>query len=197
MATFDELVQDVYTLTNRPDLTGETALAIKAATLKAHQSDFYSKDIYETVIIPDGDPTYIHSIDYLDIVSNYRALKYLRALDSDGEPAQFITMITPEIVLDSYYVSKTDVCYVAGRVLETRTSTIVPKFIFSCYVNPIVTAVDYSSWVADLYPFTIVYEAARVVFKTIGYDEQAAQYQRLVDEQYLLLRTNALPDLGG
>ena len=50
MATFTELCNDVYTMTKRPDLVAETKLAVKAATLKAHQSDFYPKDIYETGI---------------------------------------------------------------------------------------------------------------------------------------------------
>ena len=46
--TFDELVAEVYLLTARGDLTAETQSAVKAATLKAHKSDFFSKDIFET-----------------------------------------------------------------------------------------------------------------------------------------------------
>jgi len=195
--TFEELLEEVYTLTNRPDLVGVSTTAIKAATLKAHQSDFYSKDIFETVLACEGEPDYVTSIDYISIVCNYRALKYLRALDDTGQPAQFITMTTPEGILDGYGAQKTDIVYVAGRILEVRASTLVSKFLFSCYVNPITTAEGYASWVADLYPFAIIYEAARVVFKSIGFDEQAAAYQGLVNEQFTLLRTNALTDLGG
>jgi hypothetical protein len=47
MATFSELCSEVHTLTNRPDLVNETKLAVKAATLKLHQKDFFYKDISE------------------------------------------------------------------------------------------------------------------------------------------------------
>ena len=46
--TFDELVEEVFLITARRDLVAETNSAVKAATLKAHKSDFYSKDIFET-----------------------------------------------------------------------------------------------------------------------------------------------------
>lgn len=49
--SFAELVADVYTLTNRPDLVGETVLAVQAATLKAHQSDDYIYDFREQSIV--------------------------------------------------------------------------------------------------------------------------------------------------
>ena len=50
MATFAELVADVKILTNRPDLDAEIKLAVKAATLKAHHTDFYPKDLYGVAI---------------------------------------------------------------------------------------------------------------------------------------------------
>lgn len=193
--TFDELLAEVYVLTNRPDLIAETKSAVKAATLKAHQSDFYSKDIYETVITA---PTaaYVHSIDYPAIITNFRALKYIRKLDATGNPTDFITVITPEEVLDSYGTAKSDIAYIAGRVIELRSSTEVQKLLLGCYVFPIIAETSYGSWVAELFPYAIVYEAARVVFKTIGYDEQTAQYEKLVAEQFTLLRQSALSDVG-
>ena len=50
MASFTSLLNDVYTITNRPDLIAETKLAVKQATLKMHQSDYYPKDLFETGI---------------------------------------------------------------------------------------------------------------------------------------------------
>lgn len=194
--TLSELLTEVYALTNRPDLTAETTLAIKAATLKAHQTDFYSKDIHETRIVTDT-ADYIQGIDYISIISNFRALKYLRKYNSaDGSVGAFLEVLEPEEILDSYGYDRTDVCYIAGRVIEIKSSTQVDNFILGCYVFPVVTSTGYSSWIADLYPYAIVMEAARVVFKTIGYDEQAAAYERLVAEQYALLKMSALSDVG-
>lgn len=193
--TYDELLAEVYTLTNRPDLTAETASAVKAATLKAHHSDYYSKDIYETTL-DLGDASYIFSIDLHSIISNFRTMKYMRKVDSTGEVTKFLDMITPEEVLDRYANTRTDVAYMAGRVLEVRSSTEFNKLLIGCYVHPLITKAEWNSWVAIYHPYAIIYEAARVVFKAIGYDEQSATFDRLVGEQYQLLRTSALTDLG-
>lgn len=194
--TFDELLAEVYLLTKRDDLVAETKAAIKSATLKAHHFDFFSKDIYETVITADS-PAYIHSIDYPAIISNFRAIKYLRKIDLvTGDPSDFIEVITPEQVLDGYKVVRDNVAYTAGRNIELRSDTEIQKLILGCYVNPIVTDAGYSSWVAELYPYAIVFEAARVLFKTIGYDEQSAAYNALAGEQFILMRNSALAEVG-
>lgn len=193
--TFAELLEEVYTLTNRPDLVNETKSAVKAATLKLHQTDFYSKDIAELrIVLGVSTTTYIYSFDYISAISNFRAIKYIRKLDSTETPTEFFDIITPEEVLDSYNIVRTDVCYVAGRVLELRSSTAFNKMILGAYVFPIVTENGYSSWIAELYPYAIVYEAARIIFKTIGFDEQSAAFAGLVTEQVALLKLSALPD---
>lgn len=194
--TFEELLEEVYTLTNRPDLVNETKSAVKAATLKAHTSDFYSRDIYETGVSFD-ESKYIQSLDYYCLICNFRALKYLRRVDSDTDTAgTFIDIITPEEVLDSYGQGKVDVAYVAGRNLEIRSACSFQYALLGAYVLPIVTETGYSSWVAAQFPYAIIYEAARVVFKTIGYDEQSAQFNLLVAEEYSLLKQTALSDVG-
>ena len=194
--TLTELIAEVYVLTNRPDLVAETASAIKAATLKAHRTDFYSKDIYETGI-SFNEVNYRQSLDYITLFSNFRAFKYLRkAASAEDDSGTFFTVITPEEVLDSYGIGRTDIAYVAGRVLEIRSSTAFQYAYLGCYVLPIVTSASYSSWVAEQAPFAIIYEACRVVFKSIGYDEQSNTFTRLVAEEYELLKLSALSDVG-
>ena len=197
MTTLAELLIEVYELTNRPDLVSETTSAIKAATLKAHQTDFYSKDIFETgVEFTTAD--FRQSLDYIAFISNLRAMKYLRRVeDETDDVGKFFEIIDVAESLDSYGVNRTDIAYVAGRVLEIRSSVSFTKALLGAYVFPIVTpTVSYASWIADLYPYAIIYEAARVVFKSIGYDEQSAQFNSLVSEQYTLLKASALPDVG-
>jgi len=196
MTTMAELLTEVYTLTSRSDLVNETTLAIKQATLKAHISDFYSKDIYEVRITTDTTD-YIHGIDIFSIVSNFRSLKYLRKYDlANAEVGAFLEILEPEEILDSYGRDKVDVAYIAGRVIEIKSSTQIDNIILGCYVLPITTAANYASWVADLYPEVITLEATRLIFKTIGYDEQARGYEQLIAEQYALLRMSALSDVG-
>lgn len=194
--TFNELLSEVYLLTNRPDLVNETKAAVKAATLKAHQSDFFSKDIHETgVEFVTSD--YVQSFDYISFISNFRSFKYARRVeDANDSTGKFFTILTPEETLDSYGINKTDIAYVAGRILEIRSSVAFRYMLLGCYVFPIVREAEFSSWIAELYPYAVIYEAARVIFKTIGHDEKSRAYDTFVAEQYLLLKQSALSDVG-
>jgi hypothetical protein len=194
--TFDELVEEVYVITNRRDLVAETESAVKAATLKAHKSDFYSKDIFEAGIEFD-EANYRQSLDYISLISNFRAIKYLRRVeDRDDDVGAFIEIVSPEETLDSYNCNRTDIAYVAGRVLEIRSSVSFSKALLGCYVLPIVRTGAYNSWMAEQFPFVIIYEASRVVFKAIGFDEQSATFTQLVAEEFNLLKLSALSDVG-
>lgn len=197
--TFDELVTEVYALTNRPDLVAETKLAVKSATLKAHQTDFYSKDLYETGV-EFAASEYIQSLDVYTLISNFRAPSYIRRMEDDGTDTDteegMIEIITPLEVLDSYGANRTDVAYMAGRMIEIRSSVEFSTMMLGCYVLPIITENEYSSWIAALYPFAIIREAARTVFKTIANDEQAATYEQLVAEEYVLLKMSNLATTG-
>jgi hypothetical protein len=197
---FTELLAEVYTITNRPDLVAESTSALRAATLKAHTSDFFSRDLYETEIVFQ-EKAYIQSVDLYSLFCNYRALKYLRYYDaaSGGTPESgtFMEIITPDQVLDSYSYNRADVGYMAGRMLELRACVDFQNAIIGCYILPIISPVsNYSSWVAEIQPWAIINEAARVIFKMIGYDEQSAQYNSLVAEEYQLLKITGITDQG-
>jgi hypothetical protein len=193
---FNELVQDVFTITNRPDLLAETETAVKSATLKAHHLDFFSKDLHEEGI-QFPEPGYRQNFDYINAVDNFRQFKYARkAEDPCDDCGKFFTIITPEEVLDSYGVCRTDIAYVAGRVLEMKSSTEFQYFLLGCYVHPIVRTGAYCSWVALQYPNAIVYEAARVVFKAIGKADESQQYTALTGEEYEILKLSNIQDIG-
>jgi len=194
--TFDELVQEVYLLTDREDLEALTKSAVKAATLKAHQSDYYSKDIFETGI-EFTNCDYRQSLDYISLLSNFRSFKYLRRVqDQNDDAGKFLEIISPDMVLDSYGQGRKDIAYVAGRVLEIRSAVAFDKALLGCYVFPIVRDGAYNSWVAEQFPYAIIYEAVRTLFKTIGYDEQSATFSQLTGEAYQLLKMSGLSDVG-
>lgn len=186
MTVLSDLIADVYTITKRPDLVADTALAVRIATLKAHQSDFYPKDLYETGISWD-DPDYIQSLAYRTLIPRWRAFKYLRKYTS-GAPAGFFRMLTPEQTLDAYSINKDDICYLAGEQLEIRSSTQDTNMILGCYLNPDTSESGYSSWIALDHPYCIVYEAARAIFKQTGWEETANSIKQEVAEQYQLLK---------
>lgn len=179
-ATFTALLDDVYTLTNRRDLVGETKLAVKAATLRAHHSDYFSKDLFETGL-SFTEKQAIQQLAPRELFPRYRALKYFRIHDGTM-PMQFLEVITPEQVLDGYKLTRNDVVYEAGLVLQLRSSTEFEFALMGMYLNPQTAEDTYTSWIADAFPFAIIYEAAATVFKTIGYDEQNAAYRQMSAE---------------
>lgn len=195
MATFAELCADVYIITNRPDLVNETKLAVKAATLKAHQCDFFWKDLEETGVSFSTED-YVQSLEYRTLLPRYRSLKYIRKTDSVGTPGALLDVITPAMVLDRYGYDRTDVCYTAGEVIQIKSSTLLQYILLGCYLNPDVTEVGYNSWIALDHPYAIIYEAAASIYKMIGQDEQATVFKKFSDEQFQYLKQSNIEAEG-
>lgn len=190
MTTLAELVTDVYTLTTRPDLVNETALAIRNATLKVHRSDFYPKDLQETAI-QFSSAEYLQTFEYKSVFPNWRSLKYLRKYDPISDtPSIILDKITTDEVLDSYGKTKVNTVYGAGSNLQIRSNTKEAYYLLGYYAFPDVTDLGYSSWIADEQPSVILYEAALFIFKTIGYDEQVSTYTQLVAMELEMLQAN-------
>jgi hypothetical protein len=186
--TLAELIQEVYTITGRPDRVAETASAIKSATLKAHQSDFYYKDIFETGVA-FSSAAFIQQLDYRALLPLWRANKYLRKYDNNtGTPGAFLTLIQPELVLDRYTVEKTNIYYFAGAYANIKSETSEQYYLMGCYLNPDITTAGYNSWIAKDHPYAIVFDAAATVFKAIGKDEEAASYRTMIPEQIAMIR---------
>ena len=51
MATLAALLADVYSLTTRPDLVAESTVAVRKATLKAHLSDYFFRDLTTQIAV--------------------------------------------------------------------------------------------------------------------------------------------------
>lgn len=195
--TLAELIAEVYTITNRPDLVAQTLTAVRSATLKIHQSDYYYKDIFETGV-QFVNSLYLQQIEYRVLVPRWRALKYIRKTDitgySDGPILEVLGI--PEMVEDAYKINRNDVCYVAGEVVQIRSSTQLQYVILGCYRNPDITQSGFSSWVALDHPYAIVFEAASTVFKMIGDTDQFAAYTNLAQQQLVEVRMSNIQGIG-
>jgi hypothetical protein len=196
--TLTELISEVVLITNRPDLTAETLSSVRSATLKVHQSDYFYKDIQETGI-SFTTPEYLQYIEYQTIIPNWRALKYLRKYDAAGKAlGKFFEVVIPELTLDSYAVNREDICYVAGNVIQIRSSTKISNCLMGCYLNPLVGTSNtlYSSWIAVDHPWAIIFEAAGRVFRMIGKLEEAAAQRALAAEELNSIRLSNIQALG-
>lgn len=197
--TFAELLAEVYLITGRPDQEGMSKSAIQRATLKVHGTDLYDKDIYEESIEFDTS-AYIHALDIYTLIPNFRAWKYVKRVDGTTDSLTGALLSTPiqlldvDQVLDSYGAMKSDIAYVAGRNLEIKASVPFTKAIIGCYVHPIITEAEYSSWIAIQYPWVIIHEACRLIFRAIGKLDEANAQGQMAAEELNILRIGSIPN---
>lgn len=215
MALFDDIVSGsdgVYSVTNRPDLVTETKLAVRQATLAAHRSDFYPRDRIEL-----GLPLTSAALFQLDIPTyfpNWRAFNYLRPYDTvTGSLSNIILgpdeMLVPEAVLDEYLVEKVNIWYVAGNNVNIKLEAAYGGLLVGYYANPVLAPEGaYESWIAREQPALIVLDAAKRIFESIGWAEQAARLGIMLfgsppgnaasptGGEYMLLKSSALSGSG-
>lgn len=220
---YNDLVSNVYTLTNRPDLVAETATAVAAATLRAHHFDFFYKDLVEQALTFNVLQFWQHIP--LSTFPNFRALKYIRKFypgtgpfnppAQDNSPSnlpplygtyydpganlpdgRFFKIITPEEVLDAYFINKIDVAYVAGQTINCRSGDNFQNALVGYYAHPNILPATYNSWIAVEHPYAIIFAAAAIVFKTIGYDEQNQQYQQLMQDELMMVQMSNITAIG-
>lgn len=204
MATHAELVSDIAIATTRPDLatSGEIDIAIRRATLKLHSMAFWPKDLAEVVLTFNDATQRNQSIATGVDLQRFRAVKYIRenfpivtpptpaylASRITNEP-QFFTKQEPDAILDNYGTAMNNIWYLGGSNINLRCRLPLPAVTIGYYQYPIIqTAATFNSWIADIYPFAIIDEAARMIFKTTGYSELAREYDNIMAEhrQYMI-----------
>jgi len=181
VSLFDDTVNEVYTLTNRSDLVAETALAVRQATLSAHRSDFYPKDMEELQLFLTSAA--IFQLDIPTYFPNYRNFAYIRPYDTvSSTPASFfLDFLKPDAIFDEYLIEKVNVAYVAGTNLNIKLQAAYGGFIVGYYKNPVLSpSASYDSWIAREHPGIISIEAARRIMGMIGYEEAAARLHRIL-----------------
>lgn len=191
---FDNIKSGVLAITARPDLVTETEFHIRAATLKMHNSDFYPKDLFG-VGLEFSSPSYIQSLEYKSLVPRWRQIKYLRKY-ANNIPGDFITILTPDMILDRWGVDKVDIAYIAGNMLEIRSSSEDVNMLLGCYLHPDLTYEGYNSWIAVEHPFSIIYEAAYQLFITTGLMESASAMRNELQQQVAMIRMSQLATVG-
>lgn len=194
---FNSLVNEVYLITGREDLVNETSVAVRSATLKAHQSDFYPKDLVEHQIGFDCSE-YVQTLQYLSIDPQWRALKYIRLYDPcscDHDKAQgpFLDLIDPQNTLDFYGSFRNNVAYLAGTNYQLRADRPFNRALIAYFVHPtLLPTANFNSWIANEHPYAIIFGAASKIFKAIGFDEQAQYWNQELAEQYQELKAQVV-----
>jgi hypothetical protein len=196
MADFNAIVEDVFTITNARHLVNETTMAVKSAVLQLHRRDNFAKDLAEfTIEFPTSDN--LQSIDYRTLFPQYRSLAYLRKYDNSGAAnagaGKFFEIITPAQVLDSYQRQRSDVCYLAGALINIRSCEKFQYAMIGFYQNPnVASPATFNSWIADEAYYAVVYLAASIIFgSSLGDSARQVANSRLADiEAMELINSN-------
>lgn len=181
LASYNQLIADVYTLTARPDLVAETALAVRKATMKAHLADFWVNDIIQAlpvmpVISPGSLVSYRYTLDLTNAVTYpfFRKITSVKEYNNPltGQEIQFKSL-DPTNLLDSYRLEDINYYSQLGRSVSIRCNKALGTLAVNYYAYPDVTPATYNSWVADQFPDLIVEEATATIFNTVGKDAEA------------------------
>jgi len=202
---FSELVNAVYVETARPDLVDETSQAVLASTLKMHGLDYFFKDIQPSNVMFDS-AAYIQVLDTAAL-PRYRALSYARKWDPTFNASQLQPTVLPPIqsslgvpvnenlalrplkvisvddIFDDYGTEKLDVCYQVGNCIYIKSSTSLSQLRIGWYQWPLAVADDtkFSSWIANEFPYAIIFDAASAVLQKTGQQDAARKYDTLPD----------------
>lgn len=197
MATHSEIIADIISLTNRPDLVAETDLALRTATRSAHLSDCYARDC-QTTTIQLPDMTYVTQLDRVSLFPRLRSFSRVQLVDSNYfpiifPPEQQIKIIELEDIFDSYGRVRNNVAYLAGTTMNIRTSILGSGFLITWFNVPALDSESFNSWIAEEYPELLIFWAASIVLGATGNESKAQTCMQLTQQVHLpYLRANYL-----
>jgi hypothetical protein len=171
---YSELYDQVIAKTNRPELSRETQIAIRQATLKMHSLEWFTKDLANATIV---FPT-VGTLLTLPISTNLLRCRRVLQVLQDGEPLEYLQ--ANEVFAKSG-AQHNNSWWAIGDSLVIRTQGYNKTFSVSWFVSPLVDSpLVYNSWIAEAHPYAIIDEAARIIAEMTGRAELAASLSRAV-----------------
>lgn len=177
MTTFAEMRSLVLGITKRPELVGLTDTAIRIATQRAHQVDFFRRDLQVTQIPYTVSLTAMF-YDFPNVSTSLprlRTIKNVYGLTSEGFKIEQLEYRETDDLYDSDGAPRRYVYCVIGDTL--RCFFDLPTGIAEVYYfrMPNVSVDSYSSWIADAHPDELAQWASAIVFARSGFMEIASQ----------------------
>lgn len=190
---YDEMVERVVTFTNRPDQTGEIAIAMETATRSSHLSDRYFRDVATTLVqLPNSANQF--AIDIPTTLPRFRGAVQIRPVDLNynliyeqgwGNAPQIEVVEVGDIYDPEYGNVRNNIAFVSGSNLVIRYPLSVGGFIIE-YVQAPQTKRDlYLSWIAQECPDIITYWASAILYATNGNDQKAQALLRQIEQLFI------------
>jgi len=182
MTIFTDMLDNVYVLTNRPDLVAETKSQIKKAAIKLHGADFFKADLKEVVVPVTAAVDFRYTLDLTDTAhfTRRRKVHYVRQYETPptGRERDY-KMYDAADILDDYSLEGTNYSYQAGLVVNVISFAALTNVRVGYFQFPDTSETTFSSWIASLSTSYLEEEAAKNIFKIIGKDEEFQKYETI------------------
>lgn len=179
--TLTDMAALVVEQTRRPDIAAITESAVRTATLRAHHVDFFPRDLAEqTLPYTPSSTTASYSFPSLStLLPRMRSLKFIHGLDPVlATPVETLEFREVDDLYDSDGNRRLSMYTLIGDTLRIYPQRATGLICGYYYLNPNTVGLEYSSWIADMYPDELAKWAAAVVFARTGFAEMANDFQR-------------------
>lgn len=202
--TFSELFAEVVTVTNRPELLDDIKVGLRRSTLKMHGLEFWKFDLQQKYV-SISPQSYNFQISIADNFPNWRQWCFIKGFNPTGYDSLLNTYTGSWLqdfnpadanrLINSYGKQFSDVYYTAGKDCNFRSSIPLQMILVGYYSRPVITPeIQYDSWIAREYPYAIIDDACKGIFKAIGMDDKVKLFDQMVAEHIQVLKTNYLED---
>lgn len=177
MALWDDVLAEVISVTNRPELTAETAIALRQAVRAAHKSHKFWRDLTVVTKSSLSASDALQTISITSDLPRFRQMAYVKS----GTTDKFYRPVDISDLVDSYSLLKVDVYYIAGTDIKLRAYSPETSYDFCYYQYPIVSPTSsFDSWIADEHRDLLVAWAASTVCAMVGEQEIKSRMDQLV-----------------
>lgn len=203
-----DIQANVDTITGRPDRVSERDLAIQEATMALHGIENWWRDLTEQQVIFQASSVY-QQIPLINL-PRFRTFRYIRKFDpsandpltgiaAGGLPSDFFDPCPPDKILDKYLTTKNNIYYLSGggitanAVAQLRSRVAFQYLLIGWMGFPIVSPLTaYASWIAELYPYAIITQAALKLKKYVTDAESVKLLQADAERHLGILLTNGV-----
>jgi hypothetical protein len=181
MTTLTEMIDLTIEQTRRPELQDVTAAAVRTATLRAHHVDFFPRDLTSGALPYVASGATFYDFPLLSTqLPRLRSLKHVQSTDNvTGVPSEQMEYREQDDLYDSDGNRRLHIYTLLGDTLRIYPSSQTGLATAFYYQNPNTAGLQYSSWIADMYPDELAAWAAAVVFARTGFAEMAQQFMQL------------------
>lgn len=182
-----EIVDDVIEILARPDLVNFVKLRTAQQLKLLHALDNWPRDKVEQLITIQNPSITVRT----NLPAFWRKFDVLAPCMADGSiitlPNQPVDTIgyretDPRMITGFRQMADTDYYYVAGDVVNIRSSFPPEKLYASYYKYPDLRSTEATTWITETFPELVTYRVLYACYAMLGNMEQRAVYEALYQE---------------